>query len=394
VFKSILISIFGLIIGICCGYFIVIRIFHGSFSVPTENIISEINILNKKPEIIGFLPYWLVNDANKRYSKNITTLTYFGLTVAENGTIQKFLNPAEEEPGWYTLHSGKIDELLSMSKKNNIKTSLLIFSGNEDVIGQLIDNPREHAQNLMRDVSPIMKQYGFSDLNLDIESVSLASDSARQNFTSFVDEVKSQMQKQNLGTLSIEASPTVLIKKYLINLNEISPLVDNVVLMMYDFHYPGSSVTGPVSPVNGAGVESEFDSEVGIKQALKIVPLRKIILGIPLYGYEWETLDATPRSATIPATGIAASNRRVEELLKTCDTCTVGKDETAKESYVTYKDDETGTFHQIFYPDAYATRQKIDLAHKYHIRGLALWALGYEGDSILDPLERYKNSSQ
>lgn len=391
--KNIIIAIIGLTAGVLCSYFILIRFFPSVMN-SSEHVLTEISALTKRAEVIGFLPYWLVSDANKDYTKYLTTLTYFGLTITKDGTFERLINPGEEEPGWYTLHSGKIDGLLQQAKITHTKKSLLIFCGDEETIGQLISDPIPHAQNLVEDVTPIMKKYGFTDLNLDIESVSVASDSARQNFTTFVKEVRRQVKNKNLGTLTIEASPTVLIKKYLIDLQNVAPLTDRIVLMMYDFHFPGSYVTGPVSPVSGAGIESEFDSEVGIKLATKMIPLYKIILGIPLYGYEWETLRDTDRSATIPGTGIAASNRRVEDLLKTCDTCSIKTDTTAKESYLIYKDKDTGTYHQIFYPDEQATQEKIKLAHQYHIGGLALWALGYDGNTILNPLEEYKNSIQ
>ena len=53
-----------------------------------------------------------------------------------------------------------------------------------------------------------------------------------------------------------------------------------------------------------------------------MVVAQKIILGIPAYGYEWETLSDVPRSGIIPATAVTASSRRVEQLLKDCQNCT------------------------------------------------------------------------
>lgn len=343
-------------------------------------------------QVIGFLPYWLTSKADKNYDKYITTLTYFGLNVGSDGKIVKFNAPGEEEPGWYTLKSGKVDVFLKNAKRDNINLSLLIFSGDEATISALLSHPTTHAQNLVEEVKPIMQKYGFKDLNLDIESVSVASEDARMRFTAFVKEVKKNMNKHRLGTLTIDVTPTALIKPYLINVTEISKLADYIVLMTYDFHYTGSLVTGAVSPMGGAGINAEFDTETGIKEALRIMPSQKILLGTPLYGYEWETLGNTPHSAVMPASGLTVSNRRAEEFIASCATCSAQIDPEARESYVMYKDQQTGTYHQMFYPDQQATLEKIRLTNIYKLGGVAVWALGYDGKSILNPLEKYKNS--
>ena len=382
--KNIFISLFGLIFGIVCMMFI----FRNNLQL-SSNINSILTPLGLyKPEVIGFLPYWLINDSNNNYLSDMDNISYFGLAIDVDGTISKMTKPTETEPGWLTLQTGKISPILDAAKQKNLKRSLVVFNGNQESINRLMDDPVKHGQNLVKEVSPIIIKYGFTDLNLDIENVSTASESARQKFTLFTKTVHNQLQKyDNSITLSIDVSPIVLIKPYLIDVNAISPFVDKVILMTYDFHYQGSSVTGAVSPVGGAGISAEFDTETSIKEALKILSPDKIILGAPLYGYEWETLLDHPHAAVIPGSGIVVSNKRVEELLSTCASCSAQFDSISQESYFIYKDQETNTFHQFFYPDKQAMEEKINLIKKYHLGGMALWALGYEGKTILDPLK-------
>lgn len=346
--------------------------------------------LQPQQEIIGFLPYWLISRADKDYNKYLTTLTYFGISISPDGSLVKFAKPGEQEPGWYALESGLADPFFTKAKTQNIKLSLLLFSGVPEDINALISDPASHAATLISEVAPIMKQYGFTDLNLDIESVAQATPGAQANFTSFVREVRNGINRQNLGTLSLESSPTDLIRPRLINPAEVAPLVDHWVLMAYDYHYPGSAVTGPIAPVGGAGNDSEFDVETGIQKALNDIPQYKIVLGLPLYGYEWETLGDVPRSAVLPGSGAAASNRRMEQFVAGCATCSAKADQNTKETYVIYKDQKTTTFHQVFYPDTNSTAEKIKLINKYQLGGAALWALGYDGDTILNPLTAYK----
>ena len=161
--------------------------------------------------------------------------------------------------------------------------------------------------------------------------------------------------------------------------------------MGYDFHNPGSFVTGPVAPQMGAGIVSEFDIESAIQAALTIVPASKLILAVPLYGYSWETINSNSRSATLPASAYSVSSKTVENLMNDCATCSAEFDKTDEESHIIYKDTETGMYHQIFFPDRISTQIKVDFAKSQNLGGMALWALGYEDSTILSPLAGYRH---
>ena len=88
----------------------------------------------------------------------------------------------------------------------------------------------------------------------------------------------------------------------------------------------------------------------------------------------------------IPSTGLIISNKRAEEFLQDCDLCKTEFDSIDREMNVIYPDVRTGFYHQIFYPGIESMSSKLALADKYNLSGVALWALGYEGKSILQPL--------
>lgn len=350
---------------------------------------SSANPLAPGKTVIGFLPYWLLNSAEQNYSKYITTLSYFGLRIDENGNIQELLNPQEKEPGWYALESGKIDPFFDEALRNNVSLSLVLVSGSNDAINELISDPIPHAKNLVADLEPMIEKYKFSDINIDIESTQTASDSARANFAKFAGEVKKGL-KDNV-TLTVEISADDVINKKLIDPPAIGKIADNVVIMTYDYHYAGSFVTGPVAPLAGAGITSEYDVTTAIEKVLELIPSQKLILGIPLYGYEWESIGQEPRSAIIPNTGAAASNSRAEKFLSSCASCSSKQDSEAEENYISFLDKNKGDYHTIFYPNKNSTLKKVNFADDFQLRGVALWALGYEGNDILDPLINYKN---
>ncbi len=361
--KKLIIFIIGILLGLLSGYLIFLF-------TPVTSFLQEESILPQK-QIIGFLPYFLLSHAKADYSKYITTLTYFGLRINPDGSIMKLTNPQEEEPGWYALESGKVNPFFTKAKQNNVLLSLLISDGDQDSINSLMSNPRINGNNLVSQVAPIMKQYGFRDLNLDIESVIRASKSAQENFTIFAQTVKKALANRKLGTLTVEISPTDLIKKDLIDPSSIAPVADYIVLMGYDYHFTGSLVTGPVAPLYGAGDRLEYDVSTALDTAKKVIPKSKLVLGIPFYGYSWETINNTPQSAVIPDTGIIESVRTVSNFLKDCATCSAIFNPIFQEPYIVYKT-STGTYRQTFYPNQLSTQSKIHFVKFQDLAGIAL----------------------
>lgn len=376
------IALFGLVVGILIATLV------NTLQPVIAKKSAEKKLASAPKQVIGFLPYWLLGKAQTDYSSSITTLTYFGLNVGADGHIIKLTSPTETDPGWYALASGAYDPFLKNAKFHNVTSSLLVDSGSVESINQLVLHPVENAHNLMADVLPVMKEHGFKDLNLDIEYTQDASAEAQQNFTTFVKTVKEQLDANNAGTLTVEISPIDVIRHELVNVKAIGGIADTVVLMAYDYHSTASFVTGPVAPQGGAGTNSEYDVSTAVSKAKEQMPAEKLVLGIPLYGYEWETLTSNPRATVIPGTAQTASSMRVQSLLAGCATCSATFDSEAKELFVTYKDQTTNTYHQMFIPNEETIQAKIKYANGESLDGLALWALGYEDKPLLEPLQK------
>jgi spore germination protein YaaH len=128
-----------------------------------------------------------------------------------------------------------------------------------------------------------------------------------------------------------------------------------------------------------------------ISQALHSIPAHKLVLGIPLYGYEWETLRSDPESATVPGTGKTMSNTKVLELLSNCGTgCQTGYQDDTQQPYVLVPSEEDPhVTRQIFYEDATSLTAKLQFAQKLQLGGVALWALGYDSNDGSMPLNAY-----
>jgi chitinase len=348
-----------------------------------------------KREIMGFQPFWLVNQADPDYHSYTTKLSYFGVGLNGDGTIQKFVNPGETEPGLQTLSKPSFRADLAAAREQGVTLSLVVHLMDKNTILELLTEPEEHAENMMEEVAPIMQDYGFTDLNIDIESVGYKPQETRDQFTAFVAAVRDEVQERELGTMGVDVIAKSLVEPQLTDVAALGPYVDYVVLMTYDFHYVGSYIAGPVAPLKGAGIKREYDVESTIQEALKVLPAEKVIMGIPLYGYEWDTITNVPGGPTVQGTGKVLTHKQVGSILEECEeeeTCITGVDEDYLQPYIIKPaNDGNGDYYrQIFYEDRESMKQKLDIADRYNIRGVALWALGYEQDDMTDELRSYK----
>ena len=104
----------------------------------------------------------------------------------------------------------------------------------------------------------------------------------------------------------------------------------------------------------------------------------KLILGIPLYGYEWQTFSEEKNSRTIADTGAIATYKRVRELITGRDDVVLYFDDLSQSPWLTYN--QNGLIKQIYYEDEKSLLEKIKFVELNNLEGIALWALGYEGD--------------
>ncbi len=378
--KSIVLAIVGLVAGIAAAYFV----------ASEEAPMALRKVVHAKPtmEIMGFQPFWLLDQADSDYSSYASQLTYFGLQLADDGTIRKLNTDVEQEPGWSNLNTTRVQTMLQNAKKEGVVLSLAVQNANEESIDSMMQDPVAAAYNLINDIEPIVKANGFTDINLDIESFVDVPLEKQQAFTLFVETISHEVRSRKLGTISIDITPMSLIRQRLTSANDIVPFVNTVILMAYDYTYIGSYSTGPVAPVDGAGEVRELDIESSLQELLRVAPKEKVLLGIPTYGYEWETISAEPGAAVIPGTGKTASAKRVDTLRRTCTQCKEARDPVSKQPYLIIK--EQDYYRQLFYVDNVSLRTTLQLAESYNLAGVAIWAFGYETQSMRDELSLYR----
>ncbi len=139
-------------------------------------------------------------------------------------------------------------------------------------------------------------------------------------------------------------------------------IADYVVIMTYEWGWSG----GPpyaVAPINKV-------QEV-LNYAVTAIPRKKILMGMPLYGYDW-TLPYVPG-------GHWARTVSPQEAIQLAAVhgVSISYDETLQSPYFRYTDGN-GREHEVWFEDARSVDAKFKLVNKYGLRGVSYWVLGHD----------------
>lgn len=340
----------------------------------------------KKKEIIGFLPFWLIKEANINYEA-VTTLIYFGISFDKNGQIVRLSQDSTEEPGWTRFNSPELGTVVTTAREKGIHTELTIRALENETITGIVNNPLARKDTIENSIEE-MKNKKIEGINVDFEYQGIPDIHSIENFNVFLDEFGKAVHQTNPRyTLSIDVYADSVKKVRLWDLKKLPKDVDKVIIMAYDYTRQNSVRAGPVAPLSGSPDKYEYDVTATVKDFLSLVPKEKIILGVPFYGYDWPTFDDTPMSeARKDANNYGApalsSYKRTMELVKEKN-LKVEWDNDAQVPWTSYKDTDKNTQHEIYFENEKSLAKKLELLLSNDLSGIGIWALGYDGN---DPI--------
>ena len=344
-------------------------------------------IFNKPGQKIafGFLPYWNLKLANELTVKPLTHLAYFGIDLTPAGGIKKYDRPGEKEPGWNKLNSDQYSLLHRQLKILGKKVILTVLAMETDQIDTLLAGEQSRSKAI-DSILTVYTEKEFDGLNIDFEYMGYPAEETRKNFTLFVSDLAGRCKARNRKCeISLDVFADSAIKSRLYDLSALAKVVDQIIVMAYDFYRPSSTQSGPVAPLRGKCNRDskttpclDYDIVTSIGDIAKFVPSYKIILGIPFYGYEWQTVDDSFLANTYPKTGSLATYKRIQGLFgnEKISSLSASWSNLTLTPYLSYV--EADKTYQIHYEDAASLKLKIDFIHQAKMGGLAIWALGYE----------------
>lgn len=324
--------------------------------------------------ILGFAPYWNMKKLTQDSLNYITHFSYFALHLRGDGSLYTKVNRREEDPG-YTNYKRILENPISAKP-----LILTYMQEDQEALTSLLSTSAAR-QNAIKTIIESVKESGAAGINIDFEPLGDISTDSRNNFTLFISGLRTQL---DLTLSTINSKPLLTISTYasaaskprIWDLPSLAPITDYFVIMTYDYTMPKSSNAGPNSPLRDFSGEFEHNILKNLSELTSIIPSSKLLLGIPLYGYEWETLDHTKYSPTT-SRGITASLERIEKMLQD-KTLELVWDRNSLTPYGIST--ESGTTSQIYFENETSLRLKLDLVKSSNLGGIALWALGYDNN--------------
>lgn len=345
--------------------------------------------LKSDKTIYGFFPYWNLKYAENLNINSLTHFAYFAIDLNADGSIYKKVNLIESEPGWNKLKSKETGKLLYQSKLLGQKTAIVITAMQPETIEGILNSP-ENKRNAVSSIMTIYKDHGFDDINVDFEYVSSGNSAIRNSFVGFITDLRFACTSyKSHCQITIDTFGSVAENPRLWDLQKLEPVTDKFIVMFYDYYRKSSPQAGPVAPIKGK-CTSFYSDETNcldkdiithLTQITKLIPSHKIILGVPFYGYEWQTASYDFLANTYSGTGALASYQRVQSLFQDPDISTIRakwSDQTLS-PYIVYEKNKK--IYQVHFENAQSLEQKIKLVQSANLGGIAIWALGYEGTS-------------
>lgn len=353
------------------------------------SLIGNSPAIRSKKVIYGFFPYWNLKYADQLNIGSLTHLTYFAIELNTDGTINKKINLLESEPGWNKLKSKEIGKLLYQSKLLGQKTVIAVTAMQPEIIEGLLSSP-ENKRAAISSIMAVYKDFGFDDINIDFEYVSDGDKTLRNNFAGFIADLRlACVSYKSHCQIDIDIFASSAENPRLWDLKRLEPITDKFIVMAYDYYRKSSPQAGPVAPIKGKCASGfseeknclEKDIITHLSQISKLIPSHKIILGVPFYGYEWQTASADFLANTYPGTGALATYQRIQSLFQDPKIASLSAywSDITLSPYLVYKKGDK--IYQIHFENAQSLEQKIKLVESANLGGIAIWAPGYEGNS-------------
>lgn len=392
--SKIFFSIFLVLVVVCVALLSIVVFYEAPLQTAINSssrlrYLKELIIPKKEEKIVyGFLPYWNID--NTRLEPELTHLAYFGLDIAADGTLVSRSSDGSMEPGYRTFNSDAFLELSQDALQQGTKVELVLKQFMSKDIEAFLNNPQA-MNNVLTSLDSIILAYPVSGINIDIEYAGDSSQTLRPGMTEFVTLLRNHLQEKYISMqLSIDVYASAAASETGIwDINAIATQVDHIIVMAYDFHQRGSSQAGPVAPLFSQDSAWSKDINRHLKLFLDQAPREKILLGIPFYGYAWQTDSKQARANTYEDSGFTVSYKKAKELIALANGGTSSEptwvgarnihqdfDTDALSPFVTYEQD--GEFYTLYYENPQSIAYKLAYARQLDLAGIAIWALGYE----------------
>jgi len=269
------------------------------------------------------------------------------------------------------------DAVLEAARRHGVRPQMVLtnFDGTNfsSDLGHAIVNDPALRTRVIENTLRVLREKGYHSLNIDFENLPPED---REAYTGFIGEMTAILHRAGYP-LSVAVAPKAGDRPDeawvgFVDYAALGSIVDRVIVMTYEWGWIG----GPPMPI------APLDKVRGVIEYLvQHVPPGKILMGMPLYGYDWELPDTPANTAK------SLDPVRARQLAQRYG-ARIQWDERAASPFFYYTDDwDNG--HAVWFEDGWSMAAKYALVREFGLRGVSFWVLGNrfpENWAVLDGL--------
>lgn len=314
---------------------------------------------------------------------------YFGNTESYLSQIDKTKgNLNLVSPSFFDIHpNGTLnvtnqfsEKLVSEVHKRNMKVVPFLSNHWDRELGR---SALANRESLSSQIANFIMKNNLDGVNIDIENV---TEKDRDAYTHFVKLLRNKLPKDKEVSVAIAANPYGWTQGWhgSYDYKALATYADYLFIMAYDEHYEGGTA-GPVASRDWVEKSIQYAIDQNVSN-------EKIVLGFPFFGRYWKEGSAQG--------GFGVGVYQVESLI-TKYKGVVSYDQTNKspKATITIKSgDPLPVIHGktlqpgkyvFWYENLTSLKAKVDLVHKYDLKGTGSWSLGDENTAIWSNYKRW-----
>jgi len=305
--------------------------------------------------VVASIPYWNIQHATavvlaNRGDVNEVSPWIYGLSAS--GAIVPQYPPGEASAIVADMASLRAAHLRTVPSIANVT------GGNWDypAIARILHNPTLLHQHVDAIVALVQRQ-NFAGIDIDYEELH-ASD--QRAFTQFITELAGALHAHG-KILSVAVFPQTAApsssQPTAQDYAALGKAADQVRIMGYNFHW-ANSAPGATAPI-------EWIRSL-LRYATSQMPASKVVLGIPLFGYDWP--DGKASAATVSWLQALRLSREYH--------ATAEYNNASQTPYFSYVGG--GRSHTVWFENAASSKAKFEAVKGAGVAGIFLWMYGFE----------------
>jgi spore germination protein YaaH len=324
--------------------------------------------------VAGYHAYWAEGAWAGYPWDALDEVYYFELEVGADGTIA-------DSHGWPDAG------LITRARDEGVRIVPTVSLHDAAVFSALFAEPASATRLVEEIVMLLGDTPGLAGLHLDFEVFEPVALDVRDGYTAFATRLERRMAEVDPSwTLSVFA--LAFDDDDVFNERALAEVADFLIVQGYDFHSRAEARAGPVAALRGW---ERLNWGVVVDRFLAFgVPARKLVMAVPLYGYQWPATSDAPGADTrgvaveIPLTADAGVVPELPRAFTEAARHGVRRDPVSGSPYYAFQD-ATG-WHQGWFEDAESLRAKYAFVRERGLGGVALFPLAYGDATLWDDL--------